>query len=408
MRFPSLLIFLLGVLSLSLHGQQITVLDKSDLQPIDQVSITNHKNNLLVVTNIRGEADLSGFSDLDSLFFTHIAFQPYITTKGNLMQAGGTVYLTEHIIRLDEFVISASRSKEKKSDLPYKIESISAKDIQFENPQTAAQMLEQTGEVFVQQSQMGGGSPVLRGLEANRVLLVLDGVRLNNAIYRGGHLQNVITVDPSLLSSTEILFGPGSVIYGSDALGGVISMQTFDPVLSDERKPLIQGQAYVRFASANLEKTGGFRLNIGLKKWGFLTAFTYSDFEDLRQGQTRNPFYGTFGERFFYAERINGQDSMVVNDKPWVQKPSGYSQYSLLQKVLFTPSKDVRLILNVQYSNSSDVPRYDRLTDTIQGKLKYAEWYYGPQERLFTSFKATLSNANVNLGTTTGYLTWKR
>ena len=395
MRFISLLIYLLGVLSLSLHGQQITVLDKSDLQPIDQVSITNHNNNFLVVTNLRGEVDLSEFSDSDSLFFTHIAFQPYITTKEHVMQTGGIVYLTDHIIRLDEFVISASRTREKKSDLPYKIESISAKDIQFENPQTAAQMLEQTGEVFVQQSQMGGGSPVLRGLEANRVLLVLDGVRLNNAIYRGGHLQNVITVDPSLLSSIEILFGPGSVIYGSDALGGVISMQTFDPVLSDEQKPLIRGQAYVRFASANLEKTGGFRLNIGLKKWGFLSAFTYSDFDNLREGRTRNPFYGTFGERFFYAERIKDQDSMVVNDKPWVQRPSGYSQYSLLQKVLFVPSNDIRLTLNFQYSNSSDVPRYDRLTDIIKGKLKYAQWYYGPQERLFASFKATHSYTNV-------------
>ena len=395
MRFSCLLIFLLGVLSFSLHAQKITILDKSDLQPIDHVSISNQSNTSLVVTNTRGEADLSGFSDSDSLFFTHVSFQPYFASKQQILKEGGVVYLTEHVIRLDEFVISASRTRENKSDLPYKIESISAKEIQFENPQTAAQMLEQTGEVFVQQSQMGGGSPVLRGLEANRVLLVLDGVRLNNAIYRGGHLQNVITVDPSLLSSTEILFGPGSVIYGSDALGGVISMQTFNPVLSDDQKPLFQGQAYVRFASANLEKTGGFRLNIGLKKWAFLTAFTYSNFDNLRQGRTRNPFYGTFGERFYYSERINGQDSMVVNDKPWIQKPSGYSQYSLLQKVLFSPSKSVKLILNVQYSNSSDVPRYDRLTDTINGKFKYAEWYYGPQERLFTSFKASLSNANV-------------
>ncbi|MBL6950686.1 MAG: hypothetical protein ISR57_08600, partial [Bacteroidales bacterium] len=118
MRFISLLIYLLGVLSLSLHGQQITVLDKSDLQPIDQVSITNHNNNFLVVTNFRGEADLSEFSDSDSLFFTHIAFQPYITTKEHVMQTGGIVYLTDHIIRLDEFVISASRTREKKSDLP--------------------------------------------------------------------------------------------------------------------------------------------------------------------------------------------------------------------------------------------------------------------------------------------------
>jgi len=394
MRCFSTLAISLMLLSFSLNGQQIIVLDKSDLQPIDQVSVTNQSNTHLVVSNMLGEADLSGFSMSDTLVFTHIAFQPIIVVKKELPATGGKVYMTEHVIRLDEFVISANRTKEKKSDLPYKIESITAKDIQFENPQTAAQMLEQTGDVFVQQSQMGGGSPVLRGLEANRVLLVLDGVRLNNAIYRGGHLQNVITVDPSLLQSTEVLFGPGSVIYGSDALGGVISLQTFDPVLSDNPKPFFQGQVYGRFASANLEKTGGFRLNIGLKKWGFLTAFTYSDFDDLRQGRTRNPFYGTFGERPFYAERINGQDSMVDNKKPWIQKPSGYSQYSFLQKVLFQPSDALRFTLNFQYSNSSDVPRYDRLTDTVNGELKYAEWYYGPQERLFASLITSLLKPN--------------
>ena len=83
-------------------------------------------------------------------------------------------------------------------------------------------MLSYIPGVKVQKTQFGGGSPVLRGMEANRILLVVDGVRMNNAIYRKGHLQNSITVSPSMLDKTEVLFGPSSVIYGSDALGGVI------------------------------------------------------------------------------------------------------------------------------------------------------------------------------------------
>ncbi|MFH1159877.1 MAG: TonB-dependent receptor, partial [bacterium] len=375
-------------------GQQVQVLDKSDLQPISQVSITNSAGTLLVVTDLRGQADISAFVPGDSLHFTHVAYQPLVILKSRV-PANNQVFMTENIIRLDELVVSANRMEEKKSELPYKIETIQAKEIQFENPQTTASMLEQTGDVFVQQSQMGGGSPVLRGMEANRVLLVLDGVRMNNAIYRSGHIQSIITVDPSLLASMEILYGPGSVIYGSDALGGVISMQTFDPLLSRNGKVLIQGQVYGRYSSANTEKTGGFHLNVGLKKWAFLTAFTYSDFDNLREGRTRNPFYGTFGERPFYAERINGKDSLVTNPKPWIQIPSGYSQYSLMQKALFAPSDKVRLSLNFQYSNSSNIPRYDRLTDTINGALKYAEWYYGPQTRLFAALQAALTNKNL-------------
>ena len=89
--------------------------------------------------------------------------------------------------------------------------------------------------IKVQKSQFGGGSPVLRGMESNRVLLVVDGVRMNNAIYRKGHLQNSITVSPNQLDRTEIIFGPSSVVYGSDALGGVIHYYTKHQKLSEKR-----------------------------------------------------------------------------------------------------------------------------------------------------------------------------
>ena len=80
--------------------------------------------------------------------------------------------------------------------------------------------------IRVQKSQGGGGSPVIRGFEANRVLLVLDGVRMNNGIFRSGHLQNAITVDPNSLERVEIIYGSSSVGYGSDALGGVVHYYT--------------------------------------------------------------------------------------------------------------------------------------------------------------------------------------
>jgi len=373
---------------ISSNAQQIKVLDKSDLQPISEVNITNASKSLLVITDDRGKADLTGFKANDTLIFTHVVFQPVKMVKSGI-SSGNTIYLMENIIKLDEFVVTGNRTEEKISDLPYKIEVIQAKDISFQNPQNAAIMLEQTGEVFVQTSQLGGGSPILRGFEANKVLLVVDGIRMNNAIYRAGHLQNAISVDPFGLASTEILYGPGSTIYGSDAMGGVINFITRDPILSTSRKTHVHGSVLGRFASANLEKTGGLNLNLGWKKLGVLLNFSYSDFDDLREGKVRNPAYGTFGERIYYAERINGKDSTLVNDKPWIQKQSGYSQYNLLGKILYKPGEHSRYILNVQYSNSSNIPRYDRLTEmSNDSTMKYAEWYYGPQSRLLASLKA--------------------
>lgn len=378
-----LIIFIL--FSINLPAQKIQVLDKSDLQPIGHATLS--LDGKVAVTDVSGKADISSFSENDTIVMNHAAFQPVRMTKKDMVKSG-VVYMTENVIKLDEFVITANKVEEKKSDLPYKVEVIPSREIAFNNPQTTAHMLERTGDVFVQQSQLGGGSPVLRGFEANKVLLVVDGVRMNNAIYRAGHLQSIITVDPFSLASTEILYGPGSVIYGSDALGGVISFRTKDPVLSSTGKIQVNGNLLGRYASANTEKTGGVNLNLGWNKVAALINFSYSDFDDLREGATHNSAYPDWGKRFYYAERINGKDSMVVNKTPNVQKPSGYSQYNVMGKLLYQPSENSRYLLNVQYSSSSDIPRYDRLTEFSSKKLKYAEWYYGPQKRLFVSLKA--------------------
>jgi hemoglobin/transferrin/lactoferrin receptor protein len=94
------------------------------------------------------------------------------------------------------------------------------------NPQTSADLLANSGHVFVQKSQLGGGSPMIRGFSTNRVLITVDGIRLNNAIFRGGNVHNVISINPFNIEKTEIILGSGSVIYGSDAIGGVMNFYT--------------------------------------------------------------------------------------------------------------------------------------------------------------------------------------
>ncbi len=296
-------------------------------------------------------------------------------------------------VKLNEIIISATRAPENKKNVAQPTLLFSAKKIQFLNQQTTATLLEQTGSVFIQKSQLGGGSPVIRGFEANKVLIVVDGVRMNNAIFRGGHLQNVITTDNAILDKMEVLFGPASVAYGSDALGGVMSFYTKKPVLSNTNNTVTEGNAFVRYSSAYGEKTGHSDFSIGGNKVASLTSFTFSDFDDLHQGKNYNSSYPNFGKRFFYAERINGKDSMVANSDPDIQKQSGYKQYDLLQKILLKTGKAEHL-LNFQYSTSSDIYRYDRLTETnAAGKLKSAQWYYGPQKRLLAAYTLSLSPA---------------
>lgn len=293
----------------------------------------------------------------------------------------------------EEVVVSATRDSEKRKNIGQQILTLDKTFIENSQSQSMSDVLSNSGEVFVQKSQQGGGSPVIRGFEASRILLAVDGVRMNNLIYRGGHLQNIITVDPYCLERVEVLYGPASVMFGSDALGGVVHMMTKRPEFAIDGKMKVGGSAFTRYSSVNNESTTGLTINMGGNKLASLTSVTYSTFGDLRGGSTQNPFAGfNYGERNYYIHRINGKDSIVRNTDRFIQLTSGYSQYNLLQKLSLKSRLHTTHTLNLQFSNSSDVPRYDRLTDLSGGTLKYAEWYYGPQLRSLAAYEISSNN----------------
>ena len=313
---------------------------------------------------------------------------------------------------LIEIVVSGNKFAEKKKNIVQKIDILSSSYIKKANAQNMGDLLMSTGNVFVQKSQQGGSSPVIRGFEASRVLFVVDGVRMNNLIYRSGHLQNIITVDQNILESVELLQGPSSTLFGSDALGGAVHMISKQPVLSKENeKTKISANFFSRYSSANTENTIHSDVSIGWKKFGLLTSITRSDFGDSKIGKRDMKGFEGFGTRPFYIQPFNGitGDTIVKNNNDRIQKFSGYQQTDFTQKILYKSNAKTSHGLNIQYSNSSDVPRYDRLQDTRAGVLRFASWYYGPQKRslfaynfsannrigFFNEYKATLSYQSI-------------
>lgn len=368
-------------------AQNLTILEKSSLQPISNVIITNEQGTN-ALTNQFGTVNLDKFKkELPIIIFKTGFLRDTIylseTYKQDLVH-----FLTEKIVDLDEIVVSASKFEEKRKDVAKQVQVIQSKELEFISQQTSADVMFQSGNIMVQKSQMGGGSPIIRGFEANKVLIVVDGVRMNNAIYRGGHLQNIITLDNSILEKTEITYGPGSVVYGSDALGGVMHFFTKKPILADSgRNLLTKLSAYNRFSSANKEITNHLDINIANKRFGSLSSLTYSDFNDLRMGGTRSPMLNDWGKSTFYVDRLNNKDTMVTNTNNLIQKFTGYKQLDLLQKFLFKQNNNISHLFNIQYSTTSDIPRYDRLSEiTANGQPRSAAWYYGPQNRLFVSY----------------------
>lgn len=288
---------------------------------------------------------------------------------------------------MNEVFIYSGKFTERKKNIAQKIELVSAQRIAQLNAQNTGDLLINTGNVFVQKSQQGGSSPVIRGFEASRVLLVVDGIRMNNAIYRAGHLQNVITVDQNMLERVEVLYGPASTLYGSDALGGVVHFRTKMPRLSTNGKTFYTGSAFARYSSANNEKTIHADASIGGRKLAWLQSYNFSDFGDMKMGDNYASKYPDFGRRSFYVDQVNGIDSVIRNDDDRVQKFSGYRQWDITQKLLYRANDKVSHLLNLQHSNSGNIPRYDRLQDIRNGTLRFAEWYYGPQLRNMAAYE---------------------
>ncbi len=388
---------------INIYSQTIKVVDKSTLLPINNFilnigSETFESDNGRVYLN-------AAYDETSAIVLEAPGYLKIETSLGKVKKDGYMIYLEASAVELNNYIMSASKFKEKKEDVPQKIEVIDRNKIQFYAPQNSADLINQTGQIMVQKSQQGGGSPIIRGFESNRVLLVLDGVRMNNAIYRGGHLQNILRIDPNMLERAEIVYGPGSVIYGSDAFGGVIHFRTLDPSIVGKGKSNYTANAWSRYSSANTEIAFGAQATISKNNWASATSISYTNFGDLISGKSGVNDENKHWLREYYIARENNRDTMLANSNKYKQNATAFTQYDLMQKFKYRSKNGMVHTLNLQYSASGDVPRYDRLTNTdsmanandksnkfsvanpISNKFSNAEWYYGPEKRTLISYQ---------------------
>ncbi|MFA9372225.1 MAG: TonB-dependent receptor plug domain-containing protein [Labilibaculum antarcticum] len=374
---------------LSGFTQSIKITDYKTHKPIENVYIFDSTNS--TVTNNLGEANLAKFTKMGLIYFQHPSYKNLQLDFSEIKNNSFIISLESTIVPISEVVISANKWEENINEIPLKVVLINKEQIKQSTAQTSADLLKESNQVYIQKSQLGGGSPMIRGFAANRVLIVLDGLRLNNAIYRSGNLQNVINIDPNSLESAEVILGPGSIIYGSDAIGGVMDFHTITPLLSTSKAPNISYSYKSRYSSANKEMMNHGKYNYGTSKLSFAGSISYSDFSDLKMGKQGPSEY----LRPEYVTSKNGVDEIIQNSNPVRQKYSGYSQINLLQKIRFKASETLDIQYNFQHSETSNIPRYDRLIEYSDDQLKYAEWFYGPQKLQLHSLKINNSKPTI-------------
>ena len=248
---------------------------------------------------------------------------------------------------IGEILITTQRTPVEQLLVPYSASVLDKTEMENFAKRSTPEMLMNTDGIFVQKTNHGGGSPFIRGLTGNQTLLLFDGIRLNNSIYRYGPNQYLNTVDVFSIDKMEVARGTGSVQYGSDALGGALQLFSINPVLTTSGAEW-HGNVTGKIMTSDMEKTGRGQLEYNSEKVAFIGGGTYRDFGDL-----------------------------VGGEETGVQSPSGYSEYAFDGKLLFALKENMQLTLASQFLNQSHVPVYHKVV-----LENYAVNEFHPQQRL--------------------------
>jgi outer membrane receptor protein involved in Fe transport len=235
-----------------------------------------------------------------------------------------------HPDTLANVVVSASRQQISNLKTPYSVSVFQQKDIEKLASRATPDMLSNIPGVFIQKTNLGGGSAFVRGLTGNQTLLIIDGIRFNNSTFRYGPNQYLNTIDPSIISKVELLKGSGSVQYGSDALTGVVNFFTLQPEFTAQKT--FGGQLSARVATQGMELSEQLKMTYSSENTGIVFVGANKQFGDVVRG-------GGLG----------------------LQRPTGYNEWDYFGKIRQQLSKAWVLEGLIQTTQQTQVPVFHKI-----------------------------------------------
>ncbi len=346
------------------------VIDQTTRQPVADVHIAVVNSALGMVTDNAGKFVLDNSSS-DSLRL-RISAIGYSTIEYIMRREKeyAIELIPSAILLNNDITITAQRSERLSFDVAQSVSSISATQLADLAPRSTPEALMNETGVWVQKTNHGGGSPIIRGLVGNQVLLVVDGIRLNNATYRYGPNQYLSTIDPGLIDRIEVNRGSGSVLYGSDALGGVVQVISATPSFSSVGLK-VGGRIQTKWMSAGMDQSIRPEIELRGKQIAFLGGFSARNFGDV----------------------VAGGDLGILN-------PTRYYERSGDAKLLLRTGAQGVLTAAFQQTTQNHVPRYDQV---VQGgfavfefepqtrQLSYLRWESSTKSPWVRSFRLTTS-----------------
>lgn len=274
------------------------------------------------------------------------------------------------VLKLNEVVLTAQRKPQQNLLVPYSVNTLGRKEMDDYQFRTTPEAMMAMNGVFVQKTNHGGGSAFLRGVTGNQTLILVDGIRLNNAIFRYGPNQYLNTVDAYSISKIEVAKGTGSVQYGTDAIGGVINLISNSPRFASD-KSSFKAKAVAKYMTGDMEKTLRGELGYSSKRFALLTGISRRNFGDIIGGDTTGK-----------------------------QAPSGYDEWAFDVKATFLLQQNIQLTLASQFLQQQHVPVYHKVRlenfslnemDPQQRLLSYARLHVKGRSALVKETEITFS-----------------
>jgi outer membrane receptor protein involved in Fe transport len=231
---------------------------------------------------------------------------------------------------LETVVVTATRIERSALDVAEAISVVSAEDVERRAPDVLAELLRGVPGVFFQQTTPGQAIPIIRGLKGSQVLHLVDGMRLNNALFRDAPNQYLALVDAYAMQRTELVRGSAPSLYGADAMGGVVQVLTAEPTF-DDNEWTAESRLYGAWNSADSSLTGRAEAAAGDSAGALSGGVTWQDFGDRRTGG---------GE---------------------VVRPTGYRSEAADIKFRHDLRERSELMLSAQYLEQPSTPRTDEL-----------------------------------------------
>ena len=356
-----------------LFGQSITgtIKDNDSQLPIEGVHIQVANSSLGTTSDENGKFLLHDFPK--GRHTLRISAVGYATVEQMIQgdELDLTIVLKPTALLLNNSVtITAQRSEQLSSNVSQSVTTLTAVELQNKSSRSTPEALMNEAGIWIQKTNHGGGSPIIRGLVGNQVLLLVDGIRLNNATYRYGPNQYLSTIDPGLIERIDAIRGSGSVLYGSDALGGVVQILSKTPSFSHE-KFKVSGNAMAKWMSAGMEQSARGEVDLGSRKIAFKGGFSARNFGDILAGK--------------------GLGVLV---------PTGYNELSGDAKLLARTGRLGVLTAAFQQLSQHNVPRYDQVAqggysiydfEPQTRQLSYLRWETFSKQPWFQSFRITTS-----------------